>query len=76
MECEVIYLDGEELNGPPAISWPELEGMKAAAGHYLLHGTKSERRLARRLAHAAAWIEAEAKAIQQNGPVIQIEATF
>lgn len=76
MECEVIYLDDDEDLLPQPISWPELEGMKAAAAHYLLHGTKSERRLARRLAHAAAWIEAEAKAIGQIGPVIQIEKVF
>ena len=73
MDCEVIYLDEEDPLLPLPMSWNELDGMRDAAAHYLLHGTKAEKRLARRLAHAEAWIRAEAKAIQQNGPVLQIE---
>lgn len=73
MNCEVIYLPNDEELLPMPISWDELNGMRAAAAHYMQHGTKTEKRLARRLAHAEAWIRAEAKAIGAQGPVIQTE---
>jgi hypothetical protein len=74
MEVEVIELTDDELALPLPISWSELRGMKDMAAHYIQHGTKTERRLAQRLAHAAAWIEAEARAIEQQGPVIHIQS--
>jgi hypothetical protein len=69
MECEVIRLDIDDLvqeyygENPRPISWPELQSMRDLALHFLHNGTKNEQRLAHRLAHAAAWISAEAKAI-------------
>lgn len=76
MECAVEYFDEEDEYGenPRPISWPELQSMKDLAAYYLSNGTKNERRLAHRLAHAAAWISAEAKAIGQQGRVVQIES--
>lgn len=73
MYCEVIYPDEDETLLPFPMSWTELDGMRDASMHYMQHGTKTEKRLARRLAHAEAWIRAEAKAIGAQGKVLQIE---
>lgn len=76
MECEVISYDMDDLiedyygENPRPISWSELQSMKDLAHHYLHNGTKNEVRLAHRLAHAAAWISAEAKAIGQHDAAI------
>lgn len=72
MECTVEHLDLEDLEReyygdcPHPISWSELHSMKDLAAYWMRHGNKNEARLAHKLAHAAAWITAEAKALRQQ----------
>ncbi len=72
MYVEVIRDD--EDYGPMPISWQELAGMRQRANHFLMNGTKQERRLARDLIHTIAWIEAEGKAMQQYEGIIRVES--